>query len=69
MDGEFRKKMIEKMNELRNAGFFKMRKFLRRYLSPEFITYALEEKIAIYPSNPILKMLKDNGILNFKWPL
>jgi hypothetical protein len=69
MDGEFRKKMIEKMNELRNAGFFKIRKFLRRYLSPEFITYALEEKIAIYPSNPILKMLKDNGILNFKWPL
>jgi len=59
-----------KMAELKGSkNFFKTRKFLRTYMTPAFLKHVLEERIAIYPPNPIFKRIKEEGILEFKWPL
>lgn len=62
-------KMAELKNKKGKIRALKARKFLRTYMTPQFIKYALEEKIAIYPPNPIFKRIKEEGILEFKFPL
>jgi len=62
---EFVKHMF--WTSLLRPGEFK--RFIRRYMSREALTTLFEEKLTIYPSNPIFKLMEEKGIWTFKWPL
>nr|MDO8099589.1 hypothetical protein [Candidatus Njordarchaeota archaeon] len=62
---EFVKHMF--WTSLLGPGEFK--RFIRRYMSREALTTLFEEKLTIYPSNPIFKLMEEKGIWTYKWPL
>jgi 23S rRNA A1618 N6-methylase RlmF len=62
---EFVKHMF--WTSLFRSGEFK--RFIRRYMSREALTALFEEKLTIYPSNPIFKLIEEKGIWTYKWPL
>jgi hypothetical protein len=52
---------------LLRPGEFK--KFIRRHMSREALTTLFEQKLTMYPSNPIFKLIEEKGIWTYKWPL
>nr|MDO8135748.1 hypothetical protein [Candidatus Njordarchaeum guaymaensis] len=62
---EFVKHMF--WTSLLRPGEFK--RFIRRHMSKEALTKLFEEKLTVYPSNPIFKLMEEKGVWTYKWPL